>query len=79
MEKPVAHRVYWTSVGEAHSKDFVSGDIDSMLKYCESLRQLRKDGQDISFITTASEIPDCTSLQGIAVVGPDYEWKKRRP
>lgn len=73
------HRVYWTEDGLANSKNFGPDSIDATLKFCESLRKQRKEGADISFITMASEIPECTSLQGIQVAGPEYDWKKRRP
>ncbi|HET8688387.1 MAG TPA: hypothetical protein VFM18_17390 [Methanosarcina sp.] len=78
MNKTV-HRVYWTEDGEARSKDFDGDGLVDMLKYCESLRKSRIAGANISFVTTASEIPECTSLQGVDVVGPDYDWRKRRP
>lgn len=74
----VTHRVYWTQDGHNMSKDFQSDELDGALKQCESLRKRRIEGEDISFITIASEIPDCVSLSGVAATGPDYDWKKRR-
>lgn len=57
---------------------FGPDSIDQVLKRCEELRQQRLTGRNISFITTASEIPDCTSLQGVAAPSADYDWEKRR-
>jgi hypothetical protein len=72
------HRVYWTEDGLPKSQSFEAGGLDEMLKYCEALRKERIAGKDISFIISASENPDCTSLQGVDVVGLDYNWTKRR-
>lgn len=72
------HRVYWTEDGEAQFKDFDSAGLVDSLKFCESLRKARREGANISFITVSSEIAECTSLQGVDVTGPDYDWKKRR-
>lgn len=78
MNEVTVHRVYWTEEGKSCSKDFGSNELDESLKHCESLRKLRLAGCDISFITIASENPDCVSLHGVDVVGEDYDWKKRR-
>jgi len=78
MNKTV-HRVYWTEDGVARSMDFGDGKLDEMLKYCEMLRKQKHAGADIGFITSASEMAECVSLQGVDVTGPDYNWRKRRP
>lgn len=78
ITKSVVHRVYWTENDVSQSKDFGEGELDTTLKYCEMLRKLRRDGKNIEFITIASEIPNCVSLDGVDVVNADYNWKKRR-
>jgi hypothetical protein len=72
------HRVYWTDAGGSMSKDFKVNELDECLKHCETLRILRSKGVEISFITIASENPDCVSLSGVDVTDSSYEWKKRR-
>ena len=45
----------------------------------ESLRKERREGNtSISHITFISENPDDKTKTGVDVVGPDYDWKKRR-
>lgn len=72
------HRVYWTFDDMPQYKDFGAGELDQCLNHCEMLRTRRKEGANFNFITIASEIPECTSLSGVDVVGVGYDWKKRR-
>lgn len=72
------YKVYWTQVNEIQSKDFDSDDISGMLKFCEDLRKQRRDGGDISFITSVSENPNVVGEAGAANVAADYSWTKRR-
>ena len=77
------HRVYWTEEDSHHngqtcSRDFDSEHMTDSLKFCEKLRRHRKDGKAISHVCLSSEIVECTSLPGVDVTGPDYNWKKRR-
>ena len=78
MVDVIVHRVYWTENGLPSSVSFGPDSIDSVLKFCEDLRKRRIAGKDISFITSASEIPECTSLQGVAAPDTKYDWTKRR-
>jgi hypothetical protein len=72
------HKVYWTLWNKPDSRDFES--IDDAMKFCENLRleSKRPGGYNYSFISCASEIEDCTSLEGVAAPGVGYDWKKRR-
>jgi hypothetical protein len=72
------HRVYWTEDGQSKSESFGPDSIDQVLKRCEDLRKQRIGGKDITFIATASELPECTSLHGVAAPHPKYDWQKRR-
>lgn len=60
------------------AKGFAHGDMGDALKFSEALRKRKHAGEDLRFITLASENPDCVGKQGVGVTGPDYNWKKRR-
>lgn len=66
-------KVYWTNPhnNESYSADFVA--LVDALKECEKLRECGR-----SFVTMVSENPDSVGRPGVADVGPDYDWKKRR-
>lgn len=74
----IVHKVYWTLSGVPQSKDFTSAEMTDSLKFCESLRKARIAGEPISFISMASEIPECVSLSGVSEPDSDYVWEKRR-
>lgn len=65
-------KVYWTYAGGViGSEEFQ--DISPALDRCQ---ELRNSGN--RFVTMASEIDDMVGEFGVADVGPDYNWKKRR-
>lgn len=70
------HRLYWTENEETWSQDFI--DLGDLLKASTELRQRQAAGEDVRFITSASEDSDCTSLQGVSGPAADYNWEKRR-
>lgn len=74
--------VYWTAVDGArhtpHCQLFESGHMIDALAFTESLRKRRRDGEDLRFVTMCSENPDLVGEAGVDVVGPGYDWKKRR-
>jgi hypothetical protein len=74
--------VYWTVMqGEQstpHAKLFHSTAMGEALTFMEGLRKRRREGEDLQFITMASENPDHVGQLGVDVTGPDYHWKKRR-
>lgn len=72
------YRVYWTEDGQPKSNSFETAEMSEALKFSESLRKRRIDGENIGFIVMAVEHPDCVGKQGFDVTGPDYDWKKRR-
>lgn len=73
------YKVYWTDKGTPSAIEFDSDEMCEALKMCESLRTRRSNGEEISFITMASEsIPGNTTKEGVAEPSLDYAWKKRR-
>lgn len=65
-------KVYWTYAGGAVDSEAFQ-DVGAALNRCQ---ELRNTGH--RFVTMASEIEDNVTLMGVADVGPDYNWKKRR-
>jgi len=53
-------------------------DLEEALKCAESLRKRQFAGEKFSHITLMSENPNSVGKPGVDVVGPDYNWKKRR-
>ena len=53
-------------------------DVAEMLSVSERLRKMRREGQDITNITSSCEFDDMVGEHGVDVTGPDYDWKKRR-
>ena len=71
------HVVYWMENGVPAGK--VVADLKELLSLTESKRKLRREGIDITSVTSSSEYVDMVGEQGVDVTGPDYNWKKRRP
>ena len=72
------YMIYWTEESVPKSQLFDSDKMMESLKFSEALRQCKYAGENIGFIVMSSENPDCVGKQGFDVVGPDYDWKKRR-
>lgn len=53
-------------------------NVVDALKFAETIRQRKFNGEKISHVTTICEHPDNTGKAGVDIVGPDYNWKKRR-
>jgi len=72
------YMIYWTENSVPNSQLFESDKMSEALKFSESIRQRKYAGENIGFIVMSSENPNCVGKQGFDVVGPDYDWKKRR-
>jgi hypothetical protein len=76
------YTVYWTVIQNEQRQPFLeifdSHEMVKALAFMENLRRSQRDNGDVSFITFASEHPDNKTKLGVDVVGPDYDWKKRR-
>lgn len=70
--------IYWTENGQPNSKQFESEKMSEALKFSQELRTRQYADGSVSFVSMASENPNCVGKQGIDVTGPDYDWKKRR-
>lgn len=72
--------VYWTQndTGAAQNKQFESSQMTEALKYTEELRKKQREDGSVSFVTFASENPNSVGKPGVADVGADYNWTKRR-
>ena len=64
-------KVYWTHGAESYGKEFT--DMKEALNYCQEIRNAGR-----LFVTMCSELPNNVTKMGVAEVGPDYNWKKRR-
>jgi hypothetical protein len=67
-------RVYFTQDRRAYYCDFPADKMSDALSYMETLR---KD-ENNSFVTFCSENPQSVGKPGVAEVGSDYNWTKRR-
>jgi hypothetical protein len=72
------YMVYWIESDSPVSKSFDSSELSLALNHSESLRQRQRSGEAISFVTIASENPQCVGQGGVASPPPDYNWTKRR-
>ena len=70
--------IFWVEGTTPNCAPFDSNEMSEALKFSESLRKRKYEGEPIYFVTLASENPDCVGKQGFGVTGPDYDWKKRR-
>lgn len=70
--------IYWTENGQPSSKQFESEKMSEALKFSQELRTRQYADGSVSFVSMASENPNCVGKQGVDVTGPDYDWKKRR-
>ena len=53
--------------------------LEACLQYAEKLRARRRAGENICHVVMSIENPDHVGQHGVDVVGPDYDWRKRRP
>ena len=67
-------KVYWTSPDDGHAcfQDFE--DMTEALNHTQLLRTIGR-----RFVTMCSEQADMVGEYGVTEVGPDYDWRKRRP
>jgi hypothetical protein len=76
------YMVYWTIVeggqNKPHSKLYETSEMVQAMQLMEQLRTRQRAGEAVCFVTMASEHPDLVGHPGVDVVGPDYNWKKRR-
>lgn len=86
------YKVYWTeqqpiSTVEStnHGLVFGTSEMDQALSLMSNLRQRKRDGENISYISMVSEHPDVVGEAGVDEVrngwcpdGTEYTWKKRR-
>ena len=78
MDEPVVHRVFWIEAGLPRCEGFGGAALGEALAFAESLRQRRRAGEPVSFVTIASEDPGHVGEAGVADPSPDYHWSKRR-
>lgn len=71
------HKLYWTENNILNASFY--DELTDMLKDAEMLRKRAWAGEDIRFISSASEVSESVGKQGVDVTGSDYNWKKRRP
>jgi hypothetical protein len=75
--------VYWTEVQNGDKtpkqKEFDSQSMAAALGFMEELRGRPRAGEALSFVVMQSENPNSVGNPGVAGVGPDYNWRKRRP
>lgn len=79
----MAFMVYWTEVQEdgslvPRSKVFDLESMSDSLDYMSTLRIDQITHGNIRFICMSSENPNSVGKPGVATVGPDYNWTKRR-
>ena len=78
MSEFYVYVVYWVEDDLPQMQGFGQNGLSEMLKFSEELRKRRREGSNIHHVTSCSENPNCISLLGVDVTGPDYDWKKRR-
>jgi hypothetical protein len=57
---------------------FKPAELNEALKFAESLRAKRREGQPISHVSLQSEMPESVGQAGVSDADPDYDWYKRR-
>lgn len=76
------YMVFWTTVEndeyKPHSRLYDTSSMVQAMKFMEQLRTRQRAGEAVRFVTMSSEHPDLVGHPGVDVVGPDYNWKKRR-
>ncbi len=76
------YMVYWTVIDDdiktTHAREFASSEMGAAMHWMEQLRIKQRAGEAIRFITMCSENPHSIGPAGVAEVGSDYQWKKRR-
>ncbi|MFL6673104.1 MAG: hypothetical protein ACJ8LG_07425 [Massilia sp.] len=76
------YMVYWTVVeddaNKPHEKLYETSEMVQAMQFMEQLRARQRAGEAVCFVTMSSEHPDVVGHPGVDVVGPDYNWKKRR-
>lgn len=74
--------VYWTIVADGaatpHAQAFPPSDMVAAIGLMEQLRERQRAGEDVRFVTMASENPDSVGHPGVEAAGPGYSWTKRR-
>jgi hypothetical protein len=70
--------VYWLEGNQPQAQRFDAHEMTKAMTFMEVLRKIQRAGTDISFVTFCSENPNSVGHPGVAEVGPDYNWKKRR-
>jgi hypothetical protein len=78
VDEPAVHRVFWMEAGVPRSAGFGGEALGDALAFAEALRQRRRAGDPVSFVTIASEDPGHVGEAGVADPSPDYHWTKRR-
>ena len=78
----IVYKVYWSQAEGGQSRvmsyGFLKGEMTLALAFTEQLRVQQRTGGSISHIVMSCENPDSVGHQGVDVVGPEYNWKKRR-
>jgi hypothetical protein len=64
--------------GAARHELFYDDELNKTLSFMEALRKRQREGDSIQFVTFSSENPDSVGNPGVDVIGPDYNWTKRR-
>ncbi|WP_235579824.1 hypothetical protein [Ramlibacter sp. Leaf400] len=75
--------VYWleqdrAGVASARHASFASDRLGEALKFAETLRARRREGQGISHVAIQSELPESVGQAGVADPSKDYAHYKRR-
>lgn len=75
------YTIYWTEHTDEKSFPCSEGtdDLDKALKIAERQRKIQYSGGNVSHVTLTSENPNSVGKSGVDTVGPEYDWKKRRP
>jgi hypothetical protein len=68
--------VYWLRDLVPQHKEIV--ELKEALEFTEEMRKKQREGESIRFVSFVSENPNSVGNPGVAEVGPEYNWKKRR-
>lgn len=74
----MSYVVYWLNELTPQAKHFTAEELEASLKFTESLRVRALDGEEITFVTLASENINNVGKRGVDVTDASYDWKKRR-
>jgi hypothetical protein len=72
------YNVFWIDGALPQAREFNDAQLSDALGFAETLRRRQRAGENVGFVTIASENPDSVGQGGVGDPPADYDWTKRR-